>query len=331
MSIPELQKESTTNDYQKTQFVWDLTFIILQIEIRMSSFLMNNSVNTTNYLDPKFPPPLEEYGAPPGATGIHCYGDYYGSQGIPQAGALPPHPQHFPPHHPHNHHQMYYHQQPHHHMNQPPPPQPIIYPNTADPSRPHVESPNAASFNPQSYPVLHQHPMQQQQVPSVAQYYPPIDDPSTLSSPSLNGLSNFMTQQLHITHSGQRSKTPSPPRGLSHGPTSYLGKYESGECSGPPNNNNDCDLSVTNNGGMGMSPPTPRMTHMNPDSVEMTLSPGEMDDDESSNDIPSDCSENQDGERKIFPWMKKIHVAGVGEWKICPIIVFKTLSLVLSL
>jgi hypothetical protein len=42
------------------------------------------------------------------------------------------------------------------------------------------------------------------------------------------------------------------------------------------------------------------------------------DDDDSSNALASECldsdlEETEEGQRVIFPWMKKIHVAGVGE------------------
>lgn len=48
-------------------------------------------------------------------------------------------------------------------------------------------------------------------------------------------------------------------------------------------------------------------------------SPNETEGDDDNLDSDTDCGDDgtnggSDGERIIYPWMKKIHVAGVGKW-----------------
>ena len=54
------------------------------------------------------------------------------------------------------------------------------------------------------------------------------------------------------------------------------------------------------------------MLDQSPD--ELDSNDGDIDDLESDNDLGEDVMHaTSDGERIIYPWMKKIHVAGVGE------------------
>ena len=104
-----------------------------------------------------------------------------------------------------------------------------------------------------------------------------------------------------------------------------MGKYEPGSvgsencCDGGSVTNNTNSGSGTivhghlsNGGGLLLS-----HSH-HPGSVD--LSPDDGDDDSSSNNLASECmdsdEEGEDGQRVIFPWMKKIHVAGVGKNKL---------------
>uniref|UniRef100_A0A182SA70 Uncharacterized protein n=1 Tax=Anopheles maculatus TaxID=74869 RepID=A0A182SA70_9DIPT len=50
---------------------------------------------------------------------------------------------------------------------------------------------------------------------------------------------------------------------------------------------------------------------------ELDSNDGDMDDLDSDNDLGDELMHaTSDGERIIYPWMKKIHVAGVGEYKV---------------
>jgi homeobox protein HoxA/B/C/D4 len=186
------------------------------------------------------------------------------------------------------------------------------YSTSVDPKFPPTEEYNQSSYipSPNTADFFHQQSNQQQQYGGNYQQYANYPTPTYYHHPVHHAV---QPQQHNVYHMHQSVPPPIPCVTLPVQNQSIPVTLQSAASMAP-------NLPVINGGER--SPPLSHIQHSSPESPSTTADQHSnlgdyIGEDESGPDDDDSNSDNNDTDRVIYPWMKKIHVAGVGEFIKC--------------